>query len=151
MGMFDTISINASGLSAQRLRMDVISNNVANINTTRTSDGGSFKKSYVVLRSKEPHLNFRSHVLPEALRVQEGKGVDIVSIQKSDKPGRLQYDPNHPDAYVAGEKKGYVEYSNVNLVEEMVDMIDASRAYEANLTLMNSAKQMFMKSINIGA
>ena len=150
MGMFDALNIAASGLTAQRLRMDVISNNIANVNTTRTTDGGPFKRSRVVLRPKNESLNFKSMLLPNALKNRIGTGVKVSRIEKDITQGRLKYDPTHPDAYKFGTNKGYVELPNVNVVTEMVDMISATRAYEANITLMNSSKQMFTKALNIG-
>jgi flagellar basal-body rod protein FlgC len=150
MGMFDALNIAASGLTAQRLRMDVISNNIANVNTTRTAEGGPFKRSRVVLRPKNESLNFKSMLLPNALKNRIGEGVKVARIEKDATQGRLKYDPTHPDAYKFGPNKGYVELPNVNVVTEMVDMISATRAYEANITLMNSSKQMFSKALNIG-
>lgn len=151
MGMFSALNISASGLTAQRLRMDVISNNIANVNTTQTTEGGPFKRSRVVLRPKNDSLNFKSMILPNALRNPVGDGVKVVRIEKDPQQGRLLHDPSHPDAYKFGPNKGYVEMPNVNVVTEMVDMISASRAYEANITMMNSTKQMFMRALDIGA
>lgn len=151
MGMFNALNISASGLTAQRLRMDVISNNIANVNTTRTTEGGPFKRSRVVLRTRNDSLNFKSMLLPKALRNRIGTGVKVARIEKDAKQGRLKYDPTHPDAYKFGPHKGYVEMPNVNVVTEMVDMISASRAYEANITIMNSSKQMFARALEIGA
>lgn len=150
MGMFSALNISASGLTAQKLRMDVISNNIANVNTTRTTEGGPFKRSRVVLRPKNDSLNFKSMILPNALRNPVGEGVKVSKIQKDMKQGKLKYDPTHPDAYKFGPNKGYVEMPNVNVVTEMVDMITASRAYEANITIMNSSKTMFSKALEIG-
>ncbi len=151
MGMFNALNISASGLTAQRMRMDVISNNIANVNTTRTTEGGPFKRSRVILRPKNDSLNFKSMLLPNALRNPVGEGVKVVKIAKDAKQGKLKYDPTHPDAYKFGPNKGYVEMPNVNVVTEMVDMITASRAYEANITIMNSSKTMFARALEIGA
>lgn len=150
MGMFDALNISATGLTAQRLRMDVTANNIANVNTTRTSEGGPFRRSRAILRPRGERWKFKSHFLPEALKNHVGEGVRVLKIEKDSKPPRLKYDPTHPDAIDFGPKKGYVELSNVNIVEEMVDMISATRAYEANVTLMNSSKQMFNRALEIG-
>ncbi len=151
MGMFQALNISATGLAAQKLRMDVISNNLANVNTTRTTEGGPFKRSRVVLRPKNSSLNFKSMILPNALRNPIGNGVSVVKIDKDITQGKLRYDPTHPDAYKFGPNKGYVEMPNINVVTEMVDMISASRAYEANITMMNASKQMFMRALDIGS
>ncbi len=150
MGTFDAMNISASGLTAQRLRMDVIANNIANVNTTRTSEGGPFRRSKVILRPRTERWNFKSHFLPEALKHQAGEGVRVLKVMKDASPNRLKFDPAHPDAIQFGPKKGHVELPNVNIVVEMVDMISATRAYEANVTLMNSTKQMFSRALNIG-
>ncbi len=150
MGMFDALNISASGLTAQRLRMDVISNNIANVNTTRTSQGGPFRRGRVVLRPRNDTLNFKSMLLPNALKNPVGNGVKVVRIEQDNAPGKLKYDPTHPDAVKFGPRAGYVVMPNVNVVTEMVDMISATRAYEANITLMNSSKQMFAKAMEIG-
>jgi len=151
MGMFDIMNISSSGLTSQKLIMDVISNNIANVNTTRTTEGGPFRRSRVILRTRDEKLNFKSMILPEALKNRVGQGVTVARIEKDITPGRLQHDPNHPDAYKFGPNKGYVEMPNVNIVTEMVDMISASRAYEANITMINSSKQMFTRALEIGA
>ena len=150
MGLFTSINISGSGLSAQRLRMDVISNNIANVNTTRTPDGSYFKKSNVILRPKNDERVYRSPFLPERLKTGPGTGVKVVEIKESTEPARLVYDPDHPDAIKIGPKKGYVEMPNVNIVTEMVDMISASRSYEANVMMINNTKSMFTKALEIG-
>ena len=151
MGMFSSINTAASGLSAERLRLDVISDNIANANTTRTADGGPFRRSRVVFRPRVDQPYWRSPFLPEALDNGIGQGVRVVEIEKDmDSELRLVYDPTHPDAIKTGPKEGYVEYSNVNTVSEMVDMISASRAYEANVAIMDGSKSMFRKALDIG-
>jgi len=150
MGLFTSLNISGSGLTAQRLRMDVISNNIANVNTTRTPDGGVFKRSNVVLRPRNDERQYRSPLLPDALQEGYGTGVKVVEIREDSAPPRLVYDPDHPDSIKTGPKKGYVEYPNVNVVTEMVDMISASRAYEANVSSMQNTKSMYMKALEIG-
>ncbi len=150
MGIFTAMNTSASGLSAQQSRLDVISNNLANAETTRTTEGGSFKRSMVVFRPRNEIARQKSSVFPRVLEPGVGTGVKVVRIEKDMSAGRLVFDPNHPDAIKYGPKKGYVEYPNVNLVKEMTDMISARRSYEANVTAMNAAKQMFMGALEIG-
>jgi len=151
MGIFSSINIAASGLSAQRTRLDVISNNIANVDTTRTPEGGPFRRSRVIVRPRVQEPYWRSPFLPEKLDNGIGKGVRIVKIDKDmDADPKLVYDPTHPDAIKTGPQKGYVEMPNVNIVEEMVDMISASRSYEANVAVINGSKAMFMKALEIG-
>ena len=150
MGIFTSMNISSTGLTAQRLRMDVISNNIANASTTRTTDGGAFRRKRVVLRPRNDMLEFRSRFLPQALWHGMGEGVRAIKIEEDRSPLRLVYDPTHPDALKSGPKRGYVEYPNVNIVNEMVDMISASRAYEANVSVVQNASQMFMRGLEIG-
>jgi flagellar basal-body rod protein FlgC len=150
MSLFGAIATSSSGLSAQQQRLDVISNNLANASTTRTADGGPFQRSRVIFRPIVSQPYWRSPFLPESLDNGVGKGVRINKIEKDTTPARLVYDPTHPDSIKTGPKTGYVEMPNVNTVNEMVDMIDASRAYEANVTLINGAKAMFSKALEIG-
>lgn len=151
MGIFSSINIAASGLSAQRTRLDVISNNIANVDTTRTTEGGPFRRSRVIFRPKVQAPYWRSPFLPQKMDNGLGKGVRIVEIDKDlDADPRLVYDPTHPDSIKTGPQKGYVEMPNVNIVEEMVDMISASRSYEANVAVINGSKSMFMKALEIG-
>lgn len=150
MGLFTSVNTAGTGLSAQRVRLDVISNNIANVDTTRTTDGGPFVRSRVIFRPRVSQPYWRSPFLPAALDHGIGKGVRVVSIQKDTaaKP-KLVWDPTHPDAIKSGPMKGYVEMPNVNIVNEMVDMIDASRAYEANVAVIDGSKSMFMKALQI--
>jgi flagellar basal-body rod protein FlgC len=151
MGIFTSMNIASTGLTAQRLRMDVISNNIANVQTTRTTDGGAFRRKRVVLRPRNDELEFHSRLLPQPLWKGLGEGVRVIKLEEDRSPFRLVYDPDHPDAIKIGPKKGYVEYPNVNIVTEMVDMISASRAYEANVTVIQNASQMFMRGLEIGS
>ncbi len=150
MGIFNVLNISSSGLTAQRLRVDVIANNIANSTTTRTTDGGPFQRSRVVLRPIDDSLTFKSHLLPETMGKREGQGVRVMKIEKDEQPPRMVYDPTHPDVVQSGKWKGYVMYPNVNIVQEMVDMISANRSYEANVTMINSARQMFEKALSLG-
>ncbi len=151
MGIFTSINTAASGLTAQRLRLDVIANNIANVNTTRTTEGGPFRRSRVIFRPRVSQPYWRSPFLPEYLDNGVGKGVRVIKIEKdTDAKNKLVYDPTHPDAILSGPKKGYVEFPNVNTVNEMVDMIAATRAYEANVAMINGSKSMFLKALEIG-
>ncbi|MCK4797194.1 MAG: flagellar basal body rod protein FlgC [Spirochaetes bacterium] len=150
MGLFTSINISGTGLSAQRLRMDVISNNIANVNTTRTTDGRAFKRSNVILRPRKDERVYRSPLLPEKLKTGPGSGVKVIEIKEDTAAARLVYDPDHPDAIKSGPKKGYVEYPNVNIVTEIVDMISATRAYETNIVSIQNSKSMFLKALEIG-
>ena len=151
MGMFSSISTAASGLSAQRLRLDVVSNNIANADTTRTPEGGPYRRSRVIFKPRVEEPYFKIPFLPKRLDNGIGSGVRVAEITKDrDAKTRLVYDPTHPDAIKSGPKEGYVEMPNVNIVEEMVDMISASRSYEANVALVNGSKTMFMRSLDIG-
>ncbi|OQY40040.1 MAG: flagellar basal body rod protein FlgC [Spirochaetaceae bacterium 4572_7] len=151
MGMFSSINTAATGLTAQRLRLDVISDNIANADTTRTADGGPFRRSRVVLKDQIDQPHWKSPFLPEGLDNGVGRGVKVDKIEKDmDTELRLVYDPSHPDALKVGPQKGYVQYSNVNQVTEMVDMISATRAYEANVSVIEGTKAMFNKALEIG-
>jgi flagellar basal-body rod protein FlgC len=151
MGLYTSINTAASGLTAQRTRLDVIADNIANVNTTRTTEGGPFRRSRVIFRPRVQQPYWRSPFLPKFLDNGVGKGVRIKKIEKDyDVPPRLVYDPTHPDAIKTGPRKGYVEYPNVNVVSEMVDMISASRSYEANVSIINGTKSMFLKALEIG-
>ena len=151
MGIFSSINTAASGLTAQRVRLDVVSNNIANADTTRDVDGKPFRRSRVIFRPRVSQPYWKSPFLPERLDNGIGKGVRVVEIEEDqDSDPRMVYDPTHPDAIKTGKWSGYVEYPNVNVVEEMVDMISASRSYEANLAIVEGSKSMFMSAINIG-
>ena len=151
MGLFTTINTAASGLTAERLRLDVISDNIANANTTRTAEGGPYRRSRVIFRPRVDQPYWRSPFLPEPLRNKIGSGVRVTSIEKDrDTDLVLKWDPTHPDAVKTGPKTGYVELPNVNVVSEMVDMISASRAYEANAAVIDGSKSMFRRALEIG-
>ncbi|HEY8910341.1 MAG TPA: flagellar basal body rod protein FlgC [Desulfosporosinus sp.] len=160
MSLFGAIDISASGLTAQRLRMDLVANNVANINTTRTgkltSAGNQIPYSRQVASfvPRPPETPF-ARVLGEALGSQNvGNGVQVASIENDvQEPFVLEYNPDSPDAAKVAEPGlpvGYVRQSNVNITTEMVDMISASRAYEANVTALNVSKSMAAKALEIG-
>jgi flagellar basal-body rod protein FlgC len=152
MGLFSSINIAATGMSAERLRSDVIADNIANASTTRTAEGGPFRRSRVVLRPRVDQPYWRSPFLPEMLDNGSGQGVRVVEVQKDYAAElRLVYDPTHPDAIKTGPRAGYVEMPNVDIVTEMVDMIAASRAYEANAAIVDGSKAMFLRALEIGS
>lgn len=142
MSAFDSFNISASGLSAERLRMDTISSNIANISTTRTADGGPYRRKIAVFEE-----NF-DNVLNEKTGKNEKKllGVRASNIQEDQSPFEEKYDPGNPDA----DANGYVKMPNVNILSEMADMMASTRAYEANVTAINDEKGMFTKALEIG-
>lgn len=147
MSMFSAFDINASGLTAQRYRMDIISENVANAQTTRTADGSPYRRKVVTFSEKGGQTCF-SKVLGEAAYSHgySGQGVKVSGVyQDYATEMNKVYDPSHPDA----DENGYVTYPNVNIVTEMTNMIDASRAYEANATAFNASKSMALKGLEM--
>ena len=142
--MFNALNISATGLTAQRLRMDVISQNIANINTTRTSEGGPYRRKHVIFQ-EIPDQSFSSVFQKNLNRPVPGAGVRIAEIAADNASGNRIYEPAHPDA----DTDGYVIMPNVNITEEMVNMISASRAYEANVTAINSSKSIIAKTMEI--
>ncbi len=150
MGMFDSFNIAATGLTAQRLRMDLISNNIANATTTRTPGGGPYARKRAIFAPVNIRPSYKSPLVPERIEHGVGRGVRVVKIERDKSPFRLVYDPAHPDAIKIGPKKGYVEMPNVNVVSEMTDLISASRSYEANIMMVNNAKAMYNKALEIG-
>jgi flagellar basal-body rod protein FlgC len=145
MSFLDSMQISASGLTAQRLRLDVISSNLANINTTRTAEGGPYRREQAVFSPIGNQYSFRDVVLGLVAPASPTLGVRVSEIQQDNSEGRLVYDPEHPDA----DANGYVHYPNVNPVTEMTDLISAQRGYEANITAMNATKAMAMKAIDL--
>ena len=150
MGMFDSFNIASTGLTAQRLRMDLISSNIANANTTRTPEGGPYVRKRAIFTPVNIRPNYKSPLVPDRIHHGVGKGVRIVKIENDKAPLKMVFDPEHPDAIKTGPKKGYVEMPNVNVVVEMTDLISASRSYEANVMMVNNAKSMFNKALEIG-
>ncbi|MDR2468060.1 MAG: flagellar basal body rod protein FlgC [Spirochaetaceae bacterium] len=151
MGLFTAIDTAASGMGAQRLRTDVIADNIANATTTRTAEGGPYKRSRVIMRPRVEQAFWRSPFLPDGMDNGVGKGVRVSEIQKDSAPPRLVYDPSHPDRILSGPNKDYVEMPNVDIVTEMTDMIAASRSYEANASIVEGSKTMFLRALDIGS
>ncbi|HHT87938.1 MAG TPA: flagellar basal body rod protein FlgC [Clostridiales bacterium] len=143
MSAFSGMNISASGMTAQRLRMDIISQNIANVNTTRDENGEPYRRKAVVFAEKDA-TPFQEVFMRTAGII--GNGVKVSGIIEDSKPMRKVYDPNHPDA----DEEGYVTYPNVNIVQEMTDLIDATRSYEANVTAFNATKNMALKGLEVG-
>lgn len=147
MSMFTAFDINASGMTAQRFRMDIISENVANAQSTRTEDGTPYRRKVVTFEQKGSQTKF-SRVLNKHFDKYSGEGVKVSGVYEDTwTEMKLVYDPSHPDANEAG----YVEMPNVNPITEMTNLIDASRAWEANSTAFTASKSMAMKALQIGS
>jgi flagellar basal-body rod protein FlgC len=137
MGLFDGLEISASGLTAERMRMDVTAENLANAQTTRGADGQPYRRKEVILQERGGGFGGQ---LDAAMG-----GVEVAGVAQDQAPLKRVYDPGHPDA----DADGYVSMPNVDTVSEMVDLITAQRAYEANVTAMQAAKQMFSKTLEL--
>lgn len=144
MSVFQSFNIAASGLTAERLRMDIISNNISNVNTTKTNSGGPYRRQLPVF---EAVFNRELEAQEKANRGEgfNGKGVRVKQIVEDESQFKTVYDPNHPHA----DENGYVHMPNVNIVKEMVDMITASRSFEANVTALSTSRQMFNAALQI--
>lgn len=164
-GIFSGLDISASGMRAQRIRQNAISSNLANAQTTRTDDGGPYRRQFVVFTAESDTRDVRLLNKAPALTGSEtqsghmpvppanfprderffGNGVSVAEIREDSRPPKMMYDPAHPDA----DDKGYVAMPNINIVEEMTDMISATRAYEANVTAFNAVKAMVMQALQL--
>jgi flagellar basal-body rod protein FlgC len=144
MGLFDAIEVAGSGLSAERLRMDVVAGNLANAQTTQGANGQPYRRREVVLQEARPEGASFGSVLAQA-SAPPANGVQVAGIVEDQAPLRRVHDPGHPDA----DAQGYVSLPNVNPVTEMVDLISASRAYEANVTAMQTAKTLFTRTLEL--
>lgn len=149
MAFLSSMNIVGSGLTAQQLRLDVISENVTNINTTRTEGGGVYRRKMTALQAIDGRDSFRMALArasraPDASR--QAGGVIVTEIVEDQSDGRLVYDPNHPDA----NAEGYVEMPNVDLVKEVTDAMSATQAYSANITALNVLKSVAAKALEIG-
>lgn len=142
MDIFTSFDISASALKAHKVRLDTISSNLANVETTSTPDGGPYKKKSVYFQSTP--VSFEDHLRQNIDNSLQG--VRISKILQDEEPPKLVYKPSHPDA----REDGYVAMPNINVIEEMVDMMNATRSYEANTTVIQSAKRMAMKALEIG-
>ena len=147
MSIFKSFGVNASGMTAERYRMDIISQNVANANTTRTEDGTPYKRKIVTFTEKTLDPTRFGTILAKSRGMDVGDGVKVSRVFEDEQSEMKRvYDPAHPDA----DEDGYVWYPNVDIVTEMTNMIDATRAYEANATAFTASKSMAMKGLNIG-
>ena len=162
-GIFDALDVSATGLSSQRRKLNAIASNIANVDTTRTAEGGPYKRKRVVMIESPRLARFQNILDGERNRLSSthpahlpggsdptvdellGSGVETLEIREEPVEPRLVYDPAHPDA----REDGYVVYPDINVVTEMVDMIAASRTYEANVTAMNASKDMIMRALDI--
>lgn len=143
MGVFSAMNVAATGMTAQQLRMDIISENIANANTTRTQNGEAYRRKQVVFSEKDT-TSF-DNILNGYLNHYQPNGVRVTQIVRDKSDFRLVYEPDNPDA----NEDGYVEYPNVDTVTEMTNLIDSSRAYEASVTSFNAAKSMAMKGLEL--
>ncbi len=171
MNIFRALDVSGSALSAQRYRMDIIGENIANADTTRTEDGTTYRRKEVIFQERP--LSFTDHMqvavsksgvgafqthhydntrsfgtrsFVGAQNQSSGGGVRVVTMDESEQPFKLVYDPEHPDA----NADGYVQYPNVDIEREMVDFMSATRSYEANITALNNFKNIAMKALDIG-
>lgn len=146
MSIFSSFDINASGMTAQRYRMDIISENVANADTTRTEDGTPYRRKVVTFEQKGETVGSFSTIFSKASDSYKGQGVRVSSVSEDTWTDMVKaYDPSHPDA----DENGYVTYPNVNIVTEMTNLIDASRSYEANATAFNASKTILLKGLEM--
>ncbi|MCR5474037.1 MAG: flagellar basal body rod protein FlgC [Lachnospiraceae bacterium] len=145
MSVFKSFGVNASGMTSERFRMDIISQNVANANTTRTEEGTPYRRKIVTFQEKTQNPMKFSTIFKRARGMDVGDGVKTMGVYEDQSDLTMVYDPSHPDA----DENGYVMYPNVNIVTEMTNMIDAERAYQANATAFNASKAMAMKGLDI--
>jgi flagellar basal-body rod protein FlgC len=144
MDLYDALHTSSTGLAAQRLRMNLISANLANVNTTRTPEGGPYRRKEAVFAARSQSESFR-----DVLRSRQNRrpaGVQTTRIIEDQRPPIIKFAPHHPDA----DEKGYVALPHINVMEEMVNMISATRSYEANVTAVRAAKDMALKALEIG-
>lgn len=150
MSVFSGMNVSATALTAQRTRMDVISKNIANAQTTRTKNGQPYKRQVTVFKQAENENNFAGIFQSRNSKIKRKSGgtdggVEVVGIVEDDAPFKLRYEPGHPDA----DENGYVKMSNVEMINEMVDLISAQRSYEANVTAINTSKAILQKALDI--
>ena len=144
MDFFDAFHTSSTGLSAQRLRMNLISSNLANVNTTRTPQGGPYRRKDAIFAAQPLHSNFKSVLAAQT--AQQPTAVKVAGVFEDNSVPIKKHDPQHPDA----DAQGYVLYPNINVTEEMVNMISASRSYEANVAAIKATKEMALKALEIG-
>lgn len=148
MSLFSSFGINASGMTAERYRLDVISENIANANTTRTEEGTPYRRKIVTFAEKGVDRTSFGDIYARARGMHTGDGVKVNKVFEDKSSDLIEvYDPSHPDA----DENGYVWYPNVNTITEMTNMIDATRAYEANATAFQASKSMATRGLQIGS
>ncbi len=145
MSLLNAFNISSMGMTAQRRRIEVISSNLANASTTRTAEGGPYRRKDVVFQAASSHDSFADTLRGE-LEEPGAQGVQVAAIYEDAAPFIRRYEPNHPDA----DEKGYVSYPNVSPVEEMVNLLSASRSFEAGVQSINAIKDMARRSVEIG-
>jgi flagellar basal-body rod protein FlgC len=145
MDLFKSMAISGSALTAERLRLDIIANNLANANTTRTAEGGPYRRQMAIFAPRGEQVQWMYPGV-ESNPPFRGKGVRVAGIVQDTAPFKRVYDPGHPDA----DASGYVSYPNVNVVTEMVDLMAATRAYEANVSAITAARSMAERALEIG-
>lgn len=151
MKFFNTFDVASSGMTAQRKMMDITSANIANVNTTETADGTPYRRMVAVVDQKQIgdwNEEFAACSFDDS--VPTATGVEVTGVEADASDFRWVYDPSNPKAMTEGEHKGYVAMPNVNIIAEMTNMIQASRAFEANATVVESAKSIAMKALEIG-
>ena len=167
MEIFRAFEISGSALMAEKVRVDTVSSNLANIQTTRSAAGGPYKRKTVIFAEKMARLtevpfvyqnrdytqqtnmfgsNYENPRIYEVFPAFRGRGVNVAWIYEDPNPPRLEYDPEHPDA----NEEGYVAYPNIEMAKEMTDLVTASRSYEASSTAINTAKSLYLKALEIG-
>jgi len=150
MSLFDVLDVSSSGLTAQRMRLETISSNIANASTTRTPAGGPYARQDIVFKTADVTSKGGSQSafgdVFSALSDEGPQGVQVSEILEDKQAPQLRFEPNHPDA----DADGYVHYPNINIITEMVNMVEATRSYEANLTMMNASKSLALQAIDLG-
>ncbi len=146
MDLFKIFSISGSGMAAQKSRMSVVAGNLANSESTRTVDGGPYRRRDVIFQAAPPPGDFTDELNDIAADRERAQGVEVVGVKQSNRPPRRIFDPSHPDA----SSEGYVAMPDINPIEEMVDMLSAVRSYEANLSAFNSTKALIRKILDLG-
>ena len=146
MSFFKSINVSATGLTAERLRMDVISKNIANANTTRTASGSPYRRQVTIFREQGVDNTFENALAVAQGKYVGGNGVEVAKVEDDKRPFKKIFNPGHPDA----DNEGYVLMPNVEVVTEMINLISSTRGYEANVTSLNNSKQMLLKALEIG-
>ncbi|MDQ6957905.1 MAG: flagellar basal body rod protein FlgC [Mariprofundaceae bacterium] len=142
--LFGAMSISGAGMSAQRARMDIVAENIANADSTKSPDGGPYRRRQIVFQAVQPGQAFND-VFRSSFQGHKPNTIKVAGVVPDQRPFRELYNPSHPDA----DKNGMVRMPNVNTIEEMVDMQSAARSFEANVTTMEAAKRMFQKSLEL--